>query len=316
MQYRNLGKTGLSVSRICFGSLVMGPLQLKMPVEDGARVMAYAFSQGINFVDTAEIYGTYEYIKRAINILGDYPVISTKCYAWNRETASASLEKARKEMNLDVIDIFMLHEQESEWTLKGHSQAIEYFLEEKQKGKIRAFGVSTHYIEAVRAAGLMSDIDVIHPLVNMRGLGIQDGTAEEMLAAIEVAHHAGKGIFSMKALGGGNLIGEYKQSVDFVKDRPYIDAVAIGMQCEDEVDVNVAAFEGLEADTGILDRLTARNRRVHIDYWCVGCGRCAERCGQHAIVIGECGRAEIDSAKCVRCGYCSSVCPEFAIKIH
>ena len=316
MRYTNLGKTGLSVSAICFGSLVMGPLQLGMPVEEGAQVMAYAFSRGINFVDTAEIYDTYPYIKRAAKIHGEYPIISTKCYAWDRETAAASLEKARQGMKIDVIDIFMLHEQESVWTLKGHSQAIEYFLEQKQKGRIRAFGVSTHYVEVVRAAGMMAEIDVIHPLVNMLGLGIQDGSAVDMLCAIEAAHDVGKGIFSMKALGGGNLINRYRESIDFVKDRPFIDSVAIGMQCKDEVDVNIAIFESAEPDGTTFDRLKARSRSVHIDSWCAGCGNCVKRCGQRAIAINGQGRAEIDGDKCVRCGYCSGVCPEFAIKIH
>ena len=48
--------------------------------------------------------------------------------------AAASLDKALMELNTDYIDIFMLHEQESIYTLKGHKEAIEYFLEAKQRG--------------------------------------------------------------------------------------------------------------------------------------------------------------------------------------
>jgi diketogulonate reductase-like aldo/keto reductase len=76
--------------------------------------------QTSNFIDTAEMYETYEHIREAIRISGKHPVVATKSYAYSKEGARASLEKARKELDLDVIDIFLLHEQESEHTLRGH----------------------------------------------------------------------------------------------------------------------------------------------------------------------------------------------------
>ena len=316
MIYKRLGNTELNISRICFGSLVMGPLQIGMPVEAGAQILAYALSRGINFVDTAELYETYPYIRRAAEIFGKYPIISTKSYAWDEKTAQESLDKARRDLNIDVIDIFMLHEQESEWTLKGHQQAMEYFLQAKQRGIIRAVGVSTHYIEVVKIAGNMSEIDVIHPLINKEGLGIQDGSAEQMLDAIHAAHTAGKGIYSMKALGGGNLIHRYSSCMEYVLRQPFIDAIAIGMQSVEEVDVNIDILEGREPKRETVEKLTTRNRKIHIDFWCKGCGKCVKRCSQQAIRINEKKQAAVDQNKCLCCGYCSSVCPEFAIKIN
>ena len=65
----NLGNTGLSVSTVGMGVLPIGPGQLALPLEDGAEIICYAVKSGINFIDTAQYYRTYPYIKRALEIL-------------------------------------------------------------------------------------------------------------------------------------------------------------------------------------------------------------------------------------------------------
>jgi predicted aldo/keto reductase-like oxidoreductase len=245
---------------------------------------------------------------------GKKPVISAKCYAYDTEGARASIGKARKEMDIDYIDIFMMHEQESRLTLRGHREALEYYIEAKQKGIIGCVGVSTHFIEVVEAAAEMPGIDVIHPLINRTGLGIADGNVQQMLNAIKKAKSNGKGIYSMKPLGGGNLIGSYNECMRFVLDCPDIDSIAVGMQSEQEVDMNICTFEGREPDSDIVAQLKKQKRKLHIDYWCTGCGSCAKRCGQNALSVID-GKAVPDMQKCVLCGYCSSACPQFAIKI-
>ena len=52
------------------------------------------------------------------------------------------------------------------------------------------------------------EIEIIHPIVNKEGIGIQDGNIEDMLTAIEKAYNKGKGIYGMKPLGGGHLINQ------------------------------------------------------------------------------------------------------------
>jgi len=314
MEYIKLGRTGIDVSRLCFGALVIGPLQVNLPVARGADVILRGLELGINFIDTAEIYGTYAHIREAIRRWGKKPVIATKCYAYTKEGAEKSLEKARKELDLDVIDIFLLHEQESRLTLKGHKEALDYFINQKEKGIIRAVGASTHNIEVVEACAEMPEIDVIHPIVNISGLGIGDGTIEEMLEAVKKAYNAGKGIYSMKPLGGGNLINSYYECMNFVLNIPYIHSVAVGMQTEDEVEMNVKIFEGQAVPDELQNRVKSKQKKLHIDYWCEGCGKCVDRCRQHALSIVD-GKAAVNKDKCLLCGYCAGVCPQFAIKI-
>ncbi len=187
LERRSLGKTGIEVSNLCFGSLTMTPFQANLPIEEGGgKLIKYAYDRGINFIDTAEIYDNYQYIRYALEgIEREDFVIATKCYAYTKNMAKESLELALKELGTDYIDIFLLHEQESIHTVRGHYDAIEYFLKAKDMGKIRAIGISTHRVEGVYAVTQYDELDVVHPIVNKAGIGIQDGTIQDMLNIIE-----------------------------------------------------------------------------------------------------------------------------------
>jgi aryl-alcohol dehydrogenase-like predicted oxidoreductase len=109
MEYRTLGKTGLSVSHLCFGVLTIGPLQANLPLAEGVALLEYAASRGVNFFDTAEDYRTYPYLRSLLRKVKDKPlIIASKSYAVTAQEMSASLDRARKEMDRDYIDIFLL----------------------------------------------------------------------------------------------------------------------------------------------------------------------------------------------------------------
>lgn len=314
METTVLGRTGICVSRMCFGALTVGPLQANLPVEEGAHVLAYAFERGVNFVDTAQLYETYPYIRRAIQLSGrEDIVVCSKSYAWTRELAEQAVEEARRGLDRDVLDIFMLHEQESIYTLRGHREALDYLWECKQKGIIRAVGASMHHVAAVEGAIEMG-LDVIHPLLNLQGLGIVDGTREQMENAIHRAHNAGIGVYLMKALGGGNLFKQAEHALNYALDLPYVDSVAIGMQSTDEVDANLAFWENRSFSPVHRCALDSKVRRLHIDFWCEGCGKCAKVCSQNALSVQD-GKAVCAHDRCLLCGYCAAACPMWAIKV-
>lgn len=313
MKYVNLG--GIRVSKLCFGSLTVAPLQADLPVETGAEVIAHALRNGVNFIDTAQYYKNYEYIKLALKTSGYHDtVISSKTYAYNVELAAQAVDEACLAIDRDYIDIFMLHEQESIHTLRGHMEALEYLFDAKLKGKIRAVGVSMHHVAAVDGVCELKKrgypIDCVHPIYNKSGLGIVDGNAGDMLNAIKNAHELGIGIFSMKPLAGGHLYNRAGEAFDFLLDCPQIDSIAVGMQSIEEVDANIKYFETRTFDKKILKT----HRRLHIEEYCTGCGKCVSRCGQGALTIVE-GRAVPNHNKCVLCGYCSAVCDIFAVKV-
>lgn len=317
MEYRLLGRTGLTVSRLCFGTLTLGPLQSNLPLEEGAALLEEAYRCGVNFWDTAEHYRNYDYLRLALKKLQTLPMIATKSYAYDREGARASLEKARREMDIDVIPLFLLHEQESALTLKGHQEALDFFLEAKAKSLIKTVGISTHTVAAVQAAADWDGIDVLHAIVNYRGIGIKDGTIEEMLAAITRAYQNGLGIYGMKALGGGHLIATAEKAFDFVLGLEELHSCAVGISSLEELLVNIHFFQGLRPPLGTAQKLARKKRRLEIEEWCIGCGTCVENCPQGALFLEktEPPRAIVDHSRCILCGYCGAYCPEFCIKI-
>lgn len=333
MEQRKLGRSGISVSRLCFGSLTISPSQAGFSAAEGGDLLVYAYSRGITFWDTAEIYDTYPHIHAALRQLTQPPVICTKTYAWDRASASASLEKARRALDLDVIDIVLLHEQETCLTMDGHREAFAWLLEQKHKGIIKAVGLSTHAIEPVRALaeaagrppergsvwqtvdpGPYREADVVHPLLNLQGIGLLDGTGEQMVQACSEAHAAGIGVIGMKMLGGGHLLPRFSEAAAFALGLECADTYAVGMQSKAEIDMNVALFTGQPIDPALLAATQSRRRRLAIGDWCTGCGNCVSRCGEKALRL-ENGRVVADSSRCIFCGYCATVCRDFVIKV-
>ena len=95
-----LGKTGIEVSRLCFGALTMSPLQCDMPPERGAELILYAYERGVDFVDTAEYYRNYAHIKPALAREPSIKV-AAKAYCYDRKTAAESFEKAIRGLGRD-----------------------------------------------------------------------------------------------------------------------------------------------------------------------------------------------------------------------
>ncbi|HHX23062.1 MAG TPA: 4Fe-4S binding protein [Thermoanaerobacterales bacterium] len=314
MIYNNLGNTNLKVSILCFGSLAISPLQTNLSLDEGADIILSAMYKGVNFIDTAEFYQNYEYIHRALKRCNKELIIATKSYEYSYEGMKKSVERARREIGKDQIDIFMLHEQETKMTLRGHRDALEYLIDAKAKGLIKAIGVSTHTIEVVEAAADMDEIQVIHPLINFKGIGIKDGNLHEMEEAIKKAYKKGKGIYAMKCLGGGNLINNKEKAFSYILSFPFIHSVAVGMKSVDEVLANVSIFEGRPVDKDIEDRIINKKRKLLVEDWCEGCGECVKHCNYNALRLID-GRSVVDANLCILCGYCAGYCPEFCIKI-
>jgi len=126
----------------------------------------------------------------------------------------------------------------------------------------------------------------------------------------------GKGIYLMKALGGGHLLPELEAALRFNFCQPFAAAVAVGMKTFDEIDFNVRVASGLEVPESLKARVSREERHLHIDEWCEGCGECARHCPQQALSLGEDNRMRVDVKKCLLCGYCAGACPNFFIKVY
>lgn len=313
-----LGNTGIKVSIAGFGVLPMGPSQLALPLEEGASIIRYALQHGINFLDTAQYYRTYPYISKALEG-GNFSdvVICSKSLCDDYESMMEAIHEAREALSRSVIDIFLMHEVRS-GQLEERQGAWEALKDAKKQGLVRAIGLSTHHIDIAEVAASMAELDVVFPLINYAGLGIRKGDAfgsrEEMMNAIQKCHQAGKGIFSMKAFGGGSLTANYQKALNYVFSKEEIDSVMIGFGKISEVDDLLSYLEG-SMDKDYNPDIS--KKKVYINQEdCEGCGSCKAACPASAIFYNENGLAEVDHDKCLTCGYCSPVCPVRAVIMY
>ncbi len=313
-----LGNTGIEVSVAGFGVLPIGPSQLALPLDDGAAIIKHALKNGINFLDTAQYYRTYPYITKALEDEDfDNLVICSKSLCWDYEGMMDAILEARREMKRDVIEIFLMHEVRPD-QLELRSGAWEALKDAKAQGLVKAIGLSTHHVDVTASAAKMKDLDVVFPLINYASVGIRKGdafaTKEEMMDAITACHRAGKGIFSMKAFGGGTLTGSYQEALDYVFSKPEIDSVMIGFGKISEVDDLLSYLEGTMAPTFNPD---VSHKKIRINQEdCEGCGSCKEACPNNAIFYNASGLAEVNQDLCLTCGYCSPACPVRAVIMY
>lgn len=317
MRKTYLGKTALLVSELCFGVLPMGPNQFGLPAETGGELIARAIRGGVNFLDTAQSYRTYPHIRHALDRLGDEGkdvIISTKSAVASYEDMKKAVEEARAALGRDVLDIFNLHAARVDRSVfQTRAGALECLVDMKAKGLVKAVGISTHSVDVVRSSATIDALDVVFPIINIEGLGILHGSKQQMEEGIQVAHEHGKGLFAMKALGGGNLLADREGAFAYVRNLPGISSVAVGMVQMDEVEMNLRIFNGESVPADLAER-TMKTKKLIVQPFCIGCGSCVNTCPNEAMAVVE-GKARNDAAKCILCGYCAPVCPQFAIRL-
>lgn len=315
MKKKILGNTKLEVTPVGFGVLTVGQTQLNLPVQEGASVLRYALESGINFLDTAQYYQTYSYMKEALKGSNFDPVICSKCLSPSYTDMKNAVEEARRELDRDIIDIFLLHEVRNDPDFEIRSGAWEYLNEAKSKGLVKAIGVSTHHVDVAEKIVDIPECDVLFPLINFRSMGIrrgfETGSKEDMASAIEANAKKGKGVFTMKVFGGGNLTGHYLEALDYISALEGVSSMMIGFGYNHEIDRIIEYIEGT------IDRHYTpdnKDKKIHIDEGdCEGCGACITRCPNKALRYNTNGVAEVDYAACLTCGYCAPVCPVRAI---
>lgn len=324
MEKKMLGKTGIAVSELSFGTLILGWLQADLSPEAAVPAIKKALEMEINFFDTAQSYRTQAHLRLGLGKHTDKVVIATKTHAKTRKDAEQAFAQSLKELGREYIDIYEFHLIESANDLSNRREVFDYFLELKAKGRIRAIGASVHRVEAARAVAAHPEIDVLFPVFNSQGFGIIDGSAADMQAVCQTAKDRGMGVYAMKPLGGGHLRQDPKKAFDFIRNTHLIDSICTGMKSAAEVEMNVRLFEGRKVSKDILAKVATVSRKLRIYEKCVGCGSCVETCDQGALSLdtskadeakGKKGQSVVDHSKCILCGYCAEVCPEFTIRI-
>ncbi|MFC2014896.1 aldo/keto reductase [Chloroflexota bacterium] len=315
MKSVNIGNTGLTVTELCHGTLILGHLQANLTPEEGAVAIRKSLQLGVNFYDTAQGYQTYPHL--ALGLQGvdrSQVVIASKSQSRSYDGMKDAIEECLRELSLEQVGIFHLHQVSSLDDLNNRRGALDCLIEYKNKGLVRAIGASTHTIAGMQAINDDPAIDVVFPVLNQRGLGIIDGTLDEMLKALDVAKQKNKFVYAMKPLGGGHLSGEVEKSFNYLRELPTCDAVAVGMKDEAEIEMNMAIFNDQPLTEDLKARVHTVTRKLIVYDRCTVCGLCVAECDQGALSLGE-AKAVVDETKCILCGYCADVCPEYVIRV-
>lgn len=237
-----LGKTGIKTSRLSMGTGTKGGREQRALGEEGfVRLLRYGLDEGVRWWDAADAYQTHPHLRTALKeISRDRVVITSKTRAKDGAAASADIERFRRELGTDYIDIVLLHcMTDGDWPNKMRS-AMDALSEAKEKGQIGAVGCSCHSLAALQAAADEPWVDVtlarINPFAKVMDVD-QPEDVPKVVRVLETMHNRGKAVYGMKILGEGALQGEQiDQSLRFVLGLPFISGFTIGFSSQEQVD--------------------------------------------------------------------------------
>lgn len=245
-----LGKTNLKVSRFCLGTGMKGgdrqSNQTRLGKEKFEALIREAHDRGTQLFDLADLYGTHPYVIPALQgITRDKFQIVTKIW-WReggipekeRPDADVCVERFLRELKTDYIDLVLLHcVVSAKWPEELRKQ-MDILAKLKEKGVIRAHGVSVHSLPALEAVVNEPWVDSVHTRINPYGMSM-DGPADKVAPVLQKIHAAGKGVVGMKIVGEGRLRNDPEkrdESLRYVLGLGCVDVLNVGCESIAEVD--------------------------------------------------------------------------------
>ncbi len=177
MKKVELGKTGIEVSRLGIGTGTGLPsgrcAQALMETNELSRLLLYSLDCGINHWDTAFQYNTYPHIKKALQQISRSDVVlTTKFSAAHEKETIRDFSITLKDLNVDYIDVCLLHGVRTNTELKMRSGAVDAMVKLKKEGKVRAIGLSSHGQSALKSVLEIPELDLVWARINYAGLNM------------------------------------------------------------------------------------------------------------------------------------------------
>lgn len=317
MEYKTLGKTGLSVSRVGFGGI---PIQ-RITKEEARPLMEAVRDAGINYIDTAKAYTvSEEWLGAAIAGMRDDFILATKSMARSRTAMAADIDDSLRKLQTDHIDLYQIHNpsmaQLDEVLAPGG--ALEALLAAKAAGKIGHIGLTAHSAEVFARALELDFVETV-----MFPYNIVETQGEELIARCTERN---VGFIAMKPLAGG-AIEDGTLAMRFICANPAVSVVIPGMYCAAEVAENCAAAAD---DSPVTAEECEKINRVRAELgenFCRRCGYCAPCTAGISIpnvflFEGYLSRYNLEkwareryatlsvkASACVECGACEERCP-------
>ena len=233
-----IGKTGIKASRLAMGTGTVGvghhSNQTALGLKGLSELLLNGYDHGLRFFDAADSYGSHPHVAEALkHIQRDRVTVLTKTWARDPATARADLDRFRKELGTDYLDICLMHcLTEGDWT-ERYRGVMDVFSEAKQKGIIRAHGCSCHSIEALRAAAKSPWVEVDLARINPIG-SHTDADPATVVGVLREMRTAGKGVIGMKILGQGDMRNRQDEALKYALSLDVLDAFTIGAESRAE----------------------------------------------------------------------------------
>ncbi len=225
MEYRNLGRTGVPVSALCLGCMNFGRTT---PEDESIRMIHYAMDQGINFLDTANVYtlGVSETIvgKALQGGRRDKVVLATKVRGAmsdnvldvgnNRRHIIQQCEASLKRLNTDWIDLYQIHRPQSDLAADETVRALDDLI---RSGKVRYVGTSSWAAwQLLEALWVAKELGANRFVCEQPPYHLLDRSIEREL--IPMAQTYGIGIIPWSPLARGYLSGKYRSGADVTSE--------------------------------------------------------------------------------------------------
>lgn len=233
-----LGSTGIKTSRLAMGTGTVGSghhsHQTALGINGLSDLLRNGYDHGLRFFDSADSYGSHPHVAEALKrVPRDKVTVLTKTWARDAATARADLDRFRRELGTDYIDVCLMHcLTEGDWTERFHP-VMDVLSEAKEKGIIRAHGCSCHSVEALRAAAKSPWVQVHLVRVNPVG-AYMDAAPDTVVSVIREMRANGHAVVGMKILGQGELRNRQDEALHYALSLDLLDAFTIGAESKSE----------------------------------------------------------------------------------
>lgn len=258
VQKIKLGNSGVETSLLGIGTGVHAgnrtSFLTKQDKQKSLALLQHAWDSGIRNYDCADTYGTHDIVAEALakKNRSEYTITSK---IWvrgggipepERPDANVVVERFRKELKTDYIDLVQIHCMvDEDWT-ETQKKQMDILEDLKAKGIIRAHGVSVHSLDAMKDAVKSPWVDVLHARINPYGMAMDKPDPKEVVEVIQQIHKAGKGVIGMKLVGDGNLRNDSKKiddSLRFVLGLGCVDMMIVGFEEPEQIDNYIGRIE-------------------------------------------------------------------------
>jgi aryl-alcohol dehydrogenase-like predicted oxidoreductase len=233
-----LGGTGIKTSRLAMGTGTVGSghhsHQTALGVQGLSDLLRNGYDHGLRFFDAADSYGSHPHVAEALkHVQRDKVTVLTKSWARDADGMRADLDRFRKELGTDYLDVCLMHcVTEADWTDRFRG-AMDVLSEAKQKGIIRAHGCSCHTIQALRAAAKSPWVEIDLARINPVGAEM-DADPATVVSVLKEMKSAGKAVVGMKILGQGALRNRQDEGIKYALSLGVLDAFTIGAESKQE----------------------------------------------------------------------------------